>query len=394
MHFTIHSALSLTAGASLSSWIYLAFARGEFWRLSKVTLPSAGLSLKTPAPSVVAVIPARNEAKLISVAVDSLRQQNYPGPLRIIVVDDHSTDGTIDAISDSHMGGSESPVVLSSQPLPRGWTGKMWALYQGVQRAMESDPEYLLFSDADVIHSENSVASLVDRADSQALGLISALPKLNCSTFAERLLLPAFSFFFFMLYPPDWVRSTKRPTAAASGGNVLARAKTLAQVGGIQQVRDELIDDCALAREIKKVGTIQLGWTENAVSMRPYGGFRAVGRMISRNAYYELRHSPWLLIGSISALALIFIAPPILAFGGGWCSVMALFAWLLMSFVYAPTLRALSLTTLWAPVLPLVTSFYMAATVHSTIQYYRGRGGEWKGRTQDLSRSAFRFGGQ
>jgi hopene-associated glycosyltransferase HpnB len=387
MHFTAHAALWLIAAASLCSWIYLYFARGGFWRISNVTFPSVSLSLKKAAPSVAVVIPARNEATLISVAVESLRQQDYPGHIRIVVVDDHSSDGTAEVMSGRYGGLVESVVVLSSLPLPSGWTGKMWALFQGVQHAMDSGPDYLFFSDADIRHSRTSIASLVARAESEKLALVSALPKLKCSTLAERVLLPAFTFYFFMLYPPSWVRNTKRTTAAAAGGNVLVRANTLADIGGIPQLRNELIDDCALAREIKKAGAIQLGWTENATSVRGYGGFGAVGNMISRNAYWQLRHSLPALIGSIAALTLVFVAPPVLTFAGGWCSAIAASAWILMSLAYVPSLKALSVATFWAPVLPFVTIFYIGATIHSAVQYYRGCGGEWKGRIHDVSRS-------
>ena len=377
----------MTAAASLCSWIYLFFARGEFWQLSKFTLPFTNLALTTTVPSVAVVIPARNEAKLVSLAVRSLKQQNYPGRLQITVVDDHSTDGTKDVLSRHFAPSDDSVVVLSSLLLPPGWTGKMWALYQGVQHAMDSDPDYLLFSDADIIHGPDSVACLVSQAESDKLVLVSALPKMNCTTLAEGILLPAFTFYFFMLYPPRWVRSTKRRTAAAAGGNVLVQAKMLAQIGGISQLRHELIDDCALAREMKKAGAIRLAWTEQAVSLRAYGGFGAVGNMISRNAYYQLRHSLLALIGSISALTVIFLAPPILTFVGGWCSAIAASAWILMILAYVPTLKALSVTPLWAPLFPITTLFYIGATIHSAFQYYRGRGGEWKGRMQDFSRS-------
>jgi len=387
MHFIAHGAVSLIAAASLCSWIYLLFARGNFWRLSTSTWPSTDLALTTAVPRIAAVIPARNEASFIRSAVESLRYQNYPGDLRIIVVDDHSTDGTKEVLSRSSEPPDHSVVVLASQPLPPGWTGKMWALYQGVQHAMDFDPHYFLFSDADVIHGRNSLASLVSRAESGKLALVSALPQLKCSTIAERVLLPAFTFYFFMLYPPTWVRSAKRKTAAAAGGNVLVKSSTLAEIGGIPQFRNELIDDCALAREIKKAGAIQLGWTENAISVRNYGGFGAVGNMISRNAYCQLHHSLLELLGSIAALTLVFVAPLILTFAGGWCSAIAATAWMLMSLVYVPSLKALSVSTFWAPLLPFVTLFYIGSTIHSAVQYYRGCGGEWKGRIHDFSRS-------
>jgi hopene-associated glycosyltransferase HpnB len=339
--------------------------------------------MASPLPRVVAIIPARDEALLIEKALGSLVRQDYPGLLQILVVDDHSSDSTVPRALEVSRGARKQVSVISSAPLPQGWTGKMWALFQGVQQAAELEPDYFLFSDADIVREESSLASLVAIAEFEGLDLLSRMPKLHCTSFADSALLPAFLFYFFMLYPPDWVRSPNHHTAAAAGGNVLVRAKALARIGGIASIRNELIDDCALARKIKNCGKIQLGWTENARSLRTYGGFAQLGAMISRNAFYQLQHSIPLLFGSIASLAIIFVAPPMLLFLGGWGSAMASLAWLLMSVSYIPTLKFLSRSLLWAPLLPFITLFYLGSTIHSAVQYYRGKGGKWKDRTQD-----------
>jgi hopene-associated glycosyltransferase HpnB len=341
--------------------------------------------MASPAPNVVAIIPARDEAALIEKALQSLVRQDYPGLLQILVVDDHSTDQTVEIALEVSRSAHKRVTVISSAPLPQGWTGKMWALFQGVQQAAELEPGYFLFSDADIVREESSLTSLVAVAECEGLDLLSLMPKLECSTFAERALLPAFLYYFFMLYPPKWVGSANHTTAAAAGGNVLVRSKALARIGGIASIRNELIDDCALARKIKDLGRIQLGQTEDARSLRTYGGFTQLGAMISRNAFYQLRHSVPRLFASMVSLTIIFLAPPMLVFLGGWGSVVAFLAWVLMCVSYLPTLKFISCSPLWAPLLPLITLFYLGSTIHSAIQYYRGKGGNWKDRTQDIT---------
>jgi hopene-associated glycosyltransferase HpnB len=341
------------------------------------------LATRSPAPKVVAIMPARDEAEGIGKAIESLIQQDYPGLRQILVVDDHSSDETVEIVLRVSRNSQQRVSVISSTDLPEGWTGKMWALFQGVQQATELEPDYFLFSDADIVRSATSLTSLVTVAEFKGLDLLSMMPKLECSTFAERALLPAFLFYFFMLYPPEWVSSANHNTAAAAGGNVLVRARALARMGGIAKIRHELIDDCAMAREIKRIGKIQLGWTEDACSVRKYKGFREIGAMISRTAFYQLRHSIALLFASIVSLTIVFLAPPMLLFLGGWGSAMAFLAWALMSVSYIPTLNFFSLSFFWAPFLPLITLFYQGATLYSAIQYYRGQGGKWKNRSQD-----------
>jgi hopene-associated glycosyltransferase HpnB len=365
---------------SSSIWLYLMAARGSFWRVSSA---ATGLSVQSEsAPRVAVIVPARNEADVVGQAILSLLGQDYAGPLRIFVVDDHSSDNTADMVSKIAMEYGE-PAMISSAPLPAGWTGKMWAVSQGVEQAMEFAPNYFLFTDADIVHAPSSITSLVRLAQAGDLDLVSMMVKLRCSSLAERALIPAFVFFFFMLYPPAWVNRPKQRTAAAAGGDVLVRAEALARMGGIAAIRNKLIDDCALAQEIKRGGPIWLGLTDNARSIRTYAGFGGIGRMISRNAFYQLRHSIGLLFATLLALTITFLAPPFVFFFGGWAMLWGGIAWLLMSLAFWPTLRFYSLSPLWAPLLPLIALFYMGATLHSAVQYWIGGGGKWKDREQD-----------
>lgn len=361
-------------------WIYLLAARGRFWR----TFLSPPLNRpSTPAPRIAVIVPARNEADVIAAPIRSLLAQDYPGPLHIYLVDDHSSDGTSSVVRNVDVSAVERITVISSAPLPPGWTGKMWALAQGVERAREFTPEYFLFTDADIVHAPASVSSLVSLAQRENRDLVSMMVKLRCDSFAERSLIPAFVFFFFMLYPPEWVNDKRRSTGAAAGGDILVRAQALDRIRGIATIRHELIDDCALAREVKRGGSIYLGLTENASSIRPYRSFAVIGRMISRNAFYQLRHSLWLLLGTILGLGVTYLAPVALLFFGGWASILGAIAWAIMTMAFLPMVRFYALSPLWALTLPLIAIFYAGATIHSAVQYWLGRGGEWKDRLQD-----------
>lgn len=361
-------------------WLYLIGARGKFWRIAPAEAPTLGFA---SAPRVAVIVPARNEADLIGQTIQSLLAQDYPGPLHIFVVDDQSSDETAAVVRDAAAEHGDRLTIIASVPLPAGWTGKMWALAQGVQQASAFAPDYFLFTDADVVHAPQSVSSMVALAEAGNHDLVSMMVTLRCESFPERALIPAFVFFFFMLYPPAWVNSKKHKTAAAAGGDILVRPAALARIGGIAAIRHELIDDCALAREIKRTGSVWLGLTKNARSIRPYVSFGVIGRMISRNAFYQLNHSAWLLIGTIIGLAVTYAAPPVLLFFGSWAALFGASAWLLMTFSFMPIERFYSLSPLWALALPLVAMFYAGATVHSAIQYWLGRGGEWKDRVQD-----------
>ena len=369
----------VAASCALLVWLYLILFRGMFWRLRE------GAPLPPPAPQRVAiVIPARNEAETIGRSIASLAAQNFGGPFHIFLVDDHSVDGTAEIARRS--ASSDLLTVAAAPPLDAGWTGKLWALAEGLRRADSFHPDYLLLSDADIVHAPEGLAQLVARAETGGFDLVSWMVKLRSETVAEKALIPAFVFFFFMLYPPAWTENLRHRTAGAAGGCILLRSAALARIAGIAAIRGELIDDCALAKAVKSTGgRIWLGITSETYSIRGYGTFGEIGRMISRTAFWQLRHSVILLLGTIAGMCLTYILPPLLLFTGRPL-IMALgaLAWVLMMAAYLPSLRLYGLSPLWAPALPLVALFYTGATIHSAIRYWTGRGGEWKGRAQDM----------
>jgi hopene-associated glycosyltransferase HpnB len=368
------------AACALVIWLYLFLGRGMFWRLHEDAGP-----LPSPPPRRVAiVIPARNEAETIGLTIASLATQKFTGATHIFLVDDHSADATAEIARNS--AGPDLLTVAAAPPLAPGWTGKLWALADGLRRAESFHPDYVLFSDADIVHSPDGLARLTAHAQAGGYDLVSWMVKLRCQTFAEKALIPAFVFFFFMLYPPAWTENTRRRTAGAAGGCILLRWTALVRIGGIAATRGELIDDCALARAVKSTGgKIWLGVTSETRSIRGYGTFGEIGRMISRTAFWQLQHSTILLLGTIAGMFLTYMLPPLLLLTGRPL-VMALgaLAWVLMMAAYAPTLRIYGLSFARAPLLPLVALFYTGATIHSAVRYWTGRGGEWKGRTQDV----------
>ncbi len=353
---------------------------------------SKNLSRDTPpAPPlkrVCVVIPARNEAATIAETIASLFQQDFPAPVHIIVVDDASTDSTADVARAAAERAGKTPqlTVVAAPPLLPGWTGKLWALSHGVTQAESFAPDYLLFTDADIRHGPHSIARLLASAESGGYDLASHMVKLACATTAEKALIPAFVFFFFKLYPPAWVCSKKSKTAGAAGGCILIRPEALKRIGGMAAIRNEVIDDCALARAVKRSGgRIWLGLTNEAASLRSYDTFSEIGRMISRTAFNQLQHSRLLLAGTLVGLFFTYLLPPLLLLSARRVPVLlGASAWLLMSLAYLPTVRFYRRSALWSFTLPLIASFYLGATIHSALQYWRGRGGEWKGRVQDL----------
>jgi hopene-associated glycosyltransferase HpnB len=261
----------------------------------------------------------------------------------------------------------------------------MWAVAQGIKRAGEIDPSarYLLLTDGDIAHGGRNLAHLVARAEAGALDLTSLMVRLRCDSFAERFMIPAFVFFFQMLYPFAWVNDPTRGTAGAAGGCMLVRRSALERIGGIAAIKDALIDDCALAREMKRNGPIWLGLTNDAESLRIYGDLGEVWRMIARSAYTQLKYSPLLLAGTVLGLGLTFLAPPLLfLFGHGGASLFGLLAWIIMAGCYTPMLRFYGLTLWWAPLLPAIALVYLGATLDSALRHMRGKGGAWKGRFQ------------
>jgi hopene-associated glycosyltransferase HpnB len=271
--------------------------------------------------------------------------------------------------------------------LPAGWTGKLWAVTQGVARAEASGapPDYLLLTDADIGYAPDVLRGLVRRAEAGGLALVSLMAKLRCRSLPERALVPAFIFFFQMLYPFKWVNRRGTRTAAAAGGCMLVRRAALARAGGIGSIRHALIDDCALAARLKRQGPIWLGLTERVQSLRTYPAFADIRRMVARSAYAQLRFSPWLLAATIALLALAYLAAPLIALAGsGLARWIAVGTWMLMGFAFWPTLRFYGLRPLWAPALPAIAAVYLAFTIDSAVQHARGRGGLWKGRVHAL----------
>ena len=375
-------------GLSVLIWAYLLLGRGGFWRVLKHVVQ--GGEAPPARASVAVVIPARNEAAVIGQSVQSLLRQAYGGSLHIFVVDDGSVDDTARVAREaaSRTGKADSLTVIEGQPLPRDWSGKVWALEQGVERARELKPQFLLFTDADVVHAPESVATLVGMAEREGYDLASCMVKLHCETLAEKLLIPAFVFFFFKLYPPAWIVDPRHEAAGAAGGCILIRPEALERAGGLAAIRGEIIDDCALARAVKKTGgRVWLGLTLATASIRAYGSLGAVGRMISRTAFNQLRHSTLLLLGAMAGMVITYVLPPALvASGRPLPAALGAMAWAAMTVAYLPMVRFYGLGAWWALTLPVVALFYMGATVHSALEFWAGRGGEWKGRVQDRGR--------
>ena len=379
------------AALPLAIWLYLLLARGGFWRVGR-TLgprpPSAGSAGTPHVARVIAVVPARNEAQSIGKAVSSLLAQTLAPPVQVIVVDDGSTDGTAEAArrSADECGAADRLTVLRGTPPAPGWTGKLWAMSQGVAAAAAGDPDFLLLTDADIEYAPGQVAALAVKAEAGQLDLVSLMVRLSTATVAERCLIPAFVFFFLELYPPSWIESSRSSVAGAAGGCMLIRPDALARAGGLAAIRGHIIDDCALARIVKSSGgRVWLGLARETRSLRVYGSFAQIGAMISRTAFNQLRHSYWLLAGTLLGLLVTYLAPPLLLLTR-LPDLMALgaAAWLLMTACYLPMVRFYRVPAAYALLLPAVAIFYASATVHSAVQYAAGRGGRWKGRAQDV----------
>jgi hopene-associated glycosyltransferase HpnB len=364
--------MTALAVLSLLIWLYLLLGHGRFWQAGPV-LPSLH---PASCPPVAVVVPARDEAPLIGETLRSLLAQDYAGTFRVILVDDGSTDGTGDiarALDDPRL------TVLTGAPRPPGWSGKLWAVQQGVAAAGPVD--MVLLTDADIVHQPGHLRCLVAQSERFDLDLVSEMVQLACDSPAERALVPAFVFFFQLLYPFARVNDGRRATAAAAGGTILIRQRALERIGGIACVKGALIDDVALAVAVKKGGRIWLGHAVMARSVRPYPAVADIWRMVTRTAYVQLRYSPLLLLGTTLAMALVWIVPPAAALTGhGVAFGCGLAAWVLLAASYLPTLRRFGRSAAWAPFLPLVAAFYMAATIGSAVNHYAGRGVAWKGR--------------
>lgn len=375
-------ALSLAAVA-FAIWIYLVFARGGFWLCRE--RDDTREPLPAVPPQIAIVVPARNEAENIARSITSLLRQDYPA-LAVVLVDDDSTDGTAEIArkAAAALGKGDRLTVVTGNPLPPRWTGKLWAVKQGIAAAEEKfGPKYLLLTDADIVHAPDTASWLVAHAETHSIVLTSLTARWRCENLPERVHIPAFIYYFAMLYPFAWVNRPDHPMAGAAGGCMLARADALRAAGGIDVIREALIDDCALAGAMKKQGPTWLGLTNRVESIRPYTTWGDIRRMVARSAYAQLNYSPLQLIGCVAGLILTYLAPPLMAlFATGWAQIFGFAAWLLMAMSFQPILRFYRLSPLWGVALPAISFLFMLYTLDSAYQYFAGKGGTWKGRVQ------------
>jgi hopene-associated glycosyltransferase HpnB len=375
------------------TWAYLLVGHGSYWRTGQRLPPAAA----DPAawPSVAAVVPARNEAAVLPGTLPTLLGQEYPGDFSVLLVDDDSSDGTSEvACSIDRQIGPGRLRVVAGRPTPPGWAGKVWAMDQGLRAA--GDARYVLFTDADIGYAPGTVAALARAAEADDRGLVSQMALLRAATFWERLLVPAFVYFFAQLYPFRRVNRPGARTAAAAGGCMLVRRDALDAAGGLERIRGARIDDVALGRLLKSPPDpvrCWLGLTTSVVSRRPYPSLSGLWDMIARSAYTQLRYSPAALAGTLAGLLWLYALPPAAALGGlawlaagggpaaAWLAAAGLAGWAIMAVSYVPILRLYRLSPLRAPCLPLIAVLYAAMTADSARRYHLGQGGQWKGRT-------------
>jgi hopene-associated glycosyltransferase HpnB len=382
---SFHSILltNLLAMLVLCIWLYLAFLRGNFWRLEEDNLEPKPLEKW---PRVVAIVPARNEAATIARAVTSLHGQDYPGEFSVIVVDDQSADGTaaLARKAAEEADAAARITVHSASELPPGWTGKMWALNEGISAVSGNAPDFFWFTDADIVHAPDTLRRLVSRTEAESLDLASLMVLLQAKTFPERFLVPPFLYFFLMLYPPRWIADPQKRTAGAAGGCILLRRAALERIGGFASIRNEVIDDCALARAVKQTGgTIWMGVTRASISLREYKTFAEIRDLIARTAITQLHYSSLLLVATLLGLFVTYWLPWILFFAGedpAW--LLGSTAASLMTVTFLFTVKFYNRSALWALTLPFAAAFYSYATFLSAVRYWLGRGAQWKGRTQ------------
>ncbi|MEO1350095.1 MAG: glycosyltransferase [Cyanobacteria bacterium J06635_15] len=388
---------NLVLGAAILAlliWVGLLAFWGQFWRADQRLDAEASLPLGSW-PAVAVVIPARDEAELIGTALRSHLTQTYPGPLSVLLVDDQSTDDTakIAAHVAKDLNKADNLTILPGQPLAAGWTGKLWAMEQGFRYLQQqpAPPDYVLFTDADIEHDRASVQQLVTKAETKGLDLVSLMVQLRCQSFWEMLLIPAFVFFFQMLYPFPWVNNPHKKMAAAAGGCVLMRTSALNRINGLQAIRHALIDDCALGAAVKAGGPIWLGLSTTTHSLRPYPDLQSIWNMVARSAYTQLNYSPWLLIGTVLGMLLVYLVSPLgfvlgLLWGQATLALAGWVGWLLMALAYWPTLRLYRGTVLLGLALPLIAVLYTLMTIDSARRHWVGQGGAWKGRVySDIS---------
>ncbi|MEU1078892.1 glycosyltransferase [Streptomyces sp. NPDC005908] len=379
------SAIVWSAAVSLAAWLWLLLLQGWFWR-TDVRLPAS----RDPAvwPDVCVVVPARDEAAVLPASLPSLLAQDYPGRAEIFLVDDGSTDGTAwlaRELAERH-GGLPLTVGSPGEP-PAGWTGKLWAVRHGMALARARGPEYLLLTDADIAHAPDSLRKLVAAARTGGFDIVSQMARLRVESLWERLVVPAFVYFFAQLYPFRWIAGPGSRTAAAAGGCVLLRADAAERARIPDAVRHAVIDDVAVARAVKRSGgRVWLGLADGVDSVRPYPRLADLWRMVSRSAYAQLRHNPALLAGTVAGLTVVYLVPPVavaagVVAGNAPCALLGAAAWLVMAGTYVPMLRYYRQPLWLAPLLPVTAFLYLLMTVDSAVQHRRGRGAAWKGRT-------------
>ncbi|MCW9680991.1 glycosyltransferase [Dolichospermum planctonicum UHCC 0167] len=378
---------------SLITWLFLLLFWGQFWRVNH-QLETNKSVIEKPLPKVCVIVPARNEANVIPISLRSLLLQDYTGNFTIFLVDDQSSDGTANFAQGVAyaLDKTDKLQIVSSASLPTGWTGKLWAMAQGVEKASELTPDYFLLTDADIQHHISNLRRLVAKAESQNLDLVSIMVRLRCQSFWEQLLIPAFVFFFQKLYPFSWVNNPKKTTAAAAGGCILIHRESLNRIGGLQIIRQALIDDCSLAKAVKSNhGKIWLGLSTSTISLRPYDSLKTIWDMVARSAYTQLNYSPVLLVGSLLGMTLVYLLPPIgiilgVLLGNCPITLVSFTAYLLMTFAYLPIIRSYKCPAIFAFSLPIIAFLYTLMTVDSALRHWQGRGGEWKGRVYPLDK--------
>ncbi|MDQ7251002.1 glycosyltransferase [Dongia sedimenti] len=365
-------------------WTYLLLFRGLFWRETPQAVSAPALDSW---PEVVVATPARNEADVVGQSMAALLAQDYPGTIHIVLVDDDSSDGTA-AAAERAAAKSKTRhklTVVKNAALAPGWTGKLWAVNRGLAEAEHLAPgaKYVLLTDADILHERTSLRQLVGKAEQGGFKLVSLMARLKTGTLAERALIPAYIFYFQKLYPFAWVSDPGNRMAGAAGGCMLVDRATLNAIGGIAAIRGELIDDCALGKAIKAKGPISLALADGVASLRGYPRWADVWMLIARSAFTQLGFSvAMLVVATVMMLATYVMPLALVLFAEGPARLLGAVAFLMMAFAYQPTLRYHRLSALWALALPLVASFYTAATIDSAVRYWSGRGGQWKGRMQ------------
>jgi hopene-associated glycosyltransferase HpnB len=382
----------ILAVASLLIWVVLTFLRGAFWQLFAFDDDSAKQESLGRWPRVAAIVPARNEAETIGRTVESLVKQDYPGELRVVVVDDHSEDGTGTLAREAaeRARASDRVLILRGGALEGGWTGKLLAMQQGVESGVAREAEYFWFTDADIEHAPDTLHRVAQRAEREKLDLVSLMVLSQVNSLPERLLMPPFLYFFLKLYPPSWTANRKWKTAGAAGGCILLKRAALERIGGLAAIRGEVIDDCTMARAVKRTGGgLWMGLTRKSVSLRTYTTLTEIQDVIARTAFTQLGYSGLLLAGTLLGMTVAYLLPVIFTFSAQpavWR--LGLAAWALMAITYLPTVRFYRMSPLWAATLPIASAFYTYATGVSAVRYWLGRGGQWKGRAQAPAKSS------